>query len=27
MLYDPKEKIESKALEIDHEEKKRSTGL
>ena len=27
MLYDPQEKIETNAMEIDHEEKKRSTGL
>jgi hypothetical protein len=27
MLYDPKENVETKAVEVDHEEKKRSTGL
>ena len=27
MLYDPQEKIETNAMEIDHEQKKRSTGL
>ena len=27
MLYDPQEKIETNAMETDHEEKKRSTGL
>ena len=27
MLYDPKEKVENNAMEIDHEERKSSTGL